>query len=352
MKRLFITTTNGIENAKVLNYCGIVSSHIVAGTGFFSDFAAGLSDFFGGRSGTYRNQLNSLYDEAIDELSHKANLLGANCIIGLHIDFDNISGKNMSMFMITAVGTAVNVESNEEKAAITNNSDSESISIDVLQNAIQKKIILKLLEEKILITSQEEWATIYKKPDNDYIQPLVDLFFETISSSSYGVDLEKAIDFRNKFSVFAKMVDRKLIIKSLYDGIKAGRSNDSAYKLINDGFFDATSILDLIKEGEISKAIHLLEGTQPSYTEKDLKDMISLEEALDNLPNTGKIEMVKGGVFSKDAEKFICQCGQKNDPDETFCSVCGRNIKGLVINQVNAIEKYKNKVQVLRELLA
>ena len=349
MKRVFITTTNGIENAKILNYCGIVSSHIVAGTGFFSDFAAGLSDFFGGRSGTYRNQLNSLYDEAIDELSHKANLLGANGIIGLHIDFDNISGKNMSMFMITAVGTAVNVQFEEEKTAIVNNND--SISIDTLQNAIQKKIILKFLEDKILITSQEEWATIYKKPDNDYIQPLVDLFFDSLSSS-YGYDLEKTSDFRNKFSSFVKMAERKLIIKSLYDGLKTNKQNSIAIRLVNDGFFDAPSILNLIKEGNLSKAIQLLEGTQPSYNENDLKNMIALEEALDNLPNTGKIEMVKGGVFSKDAEKFICECGQKNKPEETYCTVCGRNIKGLIQNQVDAIEKYKNKVQALRELLS
>ncbi len=348
MKRLFITTTNGIENAKILNYCGIVSSHIVAGTGFFSDFAASLSDFFGGRSGSYRNQLNSLYDEAIDELCHKANLLGANGIIGLHIDFDNISGKNMSMFMITAVGTAVNAQFDEQKTTIVNN---DSISIDVLQNAIQKQNILKLMEQNILITSQEEWATIYKKPDNDYIQPLVNLFYDTLSSS-YGYDAEKASDFRSKFTTFAKMADRKLIVKSFYDGFKNSKQNTIAINIINDGFFDAPSILNLLNEGDLSKAVSLLEGTQPSYTENDLKDMITLEEALNNLPNTGKIEMVKGGVFSKDSEKYICECGQKNDRDETYCTMCGRNIKGLTRKQVSIIENYKDKIQVLKELLS
>ena len=81
-----MSTTNKVDNGKVILYYGVVSAQIVAGTGFLSDFAAGLSDFFGGRSGSYRRQLEGLYEEALDELSDKAKYLGANGILGLTID--------------------------------------------------------------------------------------------------------------------------------------------------------------------------------------------------------------------------------------------------------------------------
>ena len=64
MSRVFLSTTNNIDNGKVITYHEVVSSHIVAGTGFLSDLAASFSDIFGGRSGSYRRQLESLYDEA------------------------------------------------------------------------------------------------------------------------------------------------------------------------------------------------------------------------------------------------------------------------------------------------
>src|SRR3954468_24915147 len=102
-----VTTTSNIEGWRVEAHLGVVASHVVAGTGIGSDFLAGFSDLFGGRSGAYQNQLASLYAEAIDQLHRKAQRLGGNWIVGLHVDIDEVSGKGMQMFMVTAMGTAV-----------------------------------------------------------------------------------------------------------------------------------------------------------------------------------------------------------------------------------------------------
>lgn len=74
----------------MLEYKGVVTTNVVAGTGLFSDFAAGLTDFFGGRSGTYKRQMSAIYDEAVEEISMKALQKGANAILGFRIDFDNL----------------------------------------------------------------------------------------------------------------------------------------------------------------------------------------------------------------------------------------------------------------------
>ena len=80
---MIITTTNSIEGAKVEKYLGVVTTNLVIGTNFFSDFKASFTDFFGGMSGTYRKQMDTLYQRAYDALSLKASSMGANCVLGL-----------------------------------------------------------------------------------------------------------------------------------------------------------------------------------------------------------------------------------------------------------------------------
>ena len=80
--------------------------------------------------------------------------------------------------------------------------------------------------------------------------------------------------------------------------------------------------------------------------------METLLVALDNLPDIGRIEVVKGGMFSKEGEKFICACGHKNDLDVEFCASCGKNIKGLNESEIKAIAAFKNRVSVLKDLLS
>ena len=106
-KDVLVVTTSTLEGVKIKQYLKPVSAHIVAGTNMFSDFFASFSDVFGGRSQTYQKQLTSLYAEAIERIKYAAYEVGANCIVGLSVDMDEISGKGKSMFMLTAVGTAV-----------------------------------------------------------------------------------------------------------------------------------------------------------------------------------------------------------------------------------------------------
>ena len=111
---MIITTTNNIENYSIKQYLSVINANIVIGANLFSDFAASLTDIFGGRSSTYQNKLNTIYKEVMAELEKKAKFLRANAIVGLHIDFDEVSGGGKSMFMVSASGPAVMIESNFE----------------------------------------------------------------------------------------------------------------------------------------------------------------------------------------------------------------------------------------------
>ena len=107
--RMIITTTPTIEGKKITNYKGIVFGEVVAGVDFIKDFAAGISNFFGGRSGSYEGELIRAREEAISEMSNRAQQLGANAIVGIDIDYE-VLGQGNNMLMVTVSGKAVNVE--------------------------------------------------------------------------------------------------------------------------------------------------------------------------------------------------------------------------------------------------
>lgn len=106
-----ITTTNEIKGYNISAYLGLVNANVVIGANIFSDFLASLTDVFGGTSGTYQSKLNDLYEKAVRKLEDAGRSRGADAIVGVKFDFDEISGQGKSMFMVTAVGTAVKLSS-------------------------------------------------------------------------------------------------------------------------------------------------------------------------------------------------------------------------------------------------
>jgi len=103
---MIITTTPSIEGKTITEYRGIVFGEVVAGVNFVKDFAAGLSNFFGGRSGSYEDELIHARDSALREMEDRARQLGANAVVGVDVDYE-VLGSGNGMLMVTACGTAV-----------------------------------------------------------------------------------------------------------------------------------------------------------------------------------------------------------------------------------------------------
>lgn len=103
---MVITTTSTVEGKPVQQYLGIVNAQSIIGANIFKDIFAGLRDIFGGRSKTYEKVLEEAKEDALRELSQKAQAMGADGIIGVDLDFETV-GNNGSMLMVIATGTAV-----------------------------------------------------------------------------------------------------------------------------------------------------------------------------------------------------------------------------------------------------
>lgn len=106
---MIVTTTPSVEGCRITEYKGVVFGEVIAGVNFVKDFVAGLSNFFGGRSGTYEEELINARQQALDEMEQRAAQLGADAVVGVDIDYE-VLGADNGMLMVTASGTAVRLD--------------------------------------------------------------------------------------------------------------------------------------------------------------------------------------------------------------------------------------------------
>lgn len=109
MDKIIVTTTNCVEGKKIIEYKGIIFGEVVSGVDFIKDFAAGITNIFGGRSGSYEGELINARENALVELKQRANNIGANAIVGVKVDYETL-GQGGNMLMVTVSGTAVIVQ--------------------------------------------------------------------------------------------------------------------------------------------------------------------------------------------------------------------------------------------------
>ena len=339
---MIITTTNSIDGAKVEKYLGVVTTNLVIGTNFFSDFKASFTDFFGGMSGTYRKQMDTLYQRAYDALSLKASSMGANCVLGFKIDFDELSGKGMQMFMISVSGTAV-------KIAFESAASDKILQIGTVS---ANKLSVELFKErwatrdKNLIPSQSELQFIMENGLWELAASLYDYYVIRRYSDEVNPVLEK-------FPTIISAMNYHDVVQFIYKDYSSRR--EYAYSLIKDNsLFNAEQILQLLRDNNLSEAVELLKTDKTEYDGADVKVMEEICTFIDNLPDRGKIEEVKGGLLSsKMVEKYICPNGHKNDKEYEFCQEfgCGLNIKGFTHAEVKIINTFKDKVRIVKSLL-
>lgn len=341
MKDILITTTNNIEYGSIKKYLGVVYSNIVIGTNIFSDISASLSDIFGGKSESYRRKLELIRNDAIEELKQKACSLEANAIVALHIDFDEISGGGKSMFMVSASGTACYVSINQEE--YIKNSTNIDIPLSIIrEESIKYNILRKIyMGEDVNI---DDYEFLLYNPCLESLAGLVSLYIKYASNESYR---SQSIEY------IEKIIDQMPYEEScniIYDKIVL---NGCLFKLIKFAkLFNPEKVLKIIKS-DLHLGVKFLAYDKKRYNVKDLSFMKEIQDILDNLPDLGKIETVKGGMFGKESLKYICPKGHKNDVNNEFCTTCDcwMNIKGLTQQEVGIVNNFRNKVSILENLL-
>lgn len=102
-----LVTTEAAHNLDVAERLDIITAECVFGMHIFKDIGAGLRDLVGGRNAAFQNTLKDARKTVLLELRHEAWQLGADAVVGVDLDYSEISGGGKSMIFLVASGTAV-----------------------------------------------------------------------------------------------------------------------------------------------------------------------------------------------------------------------------------------------------
>jgi uncharacterized protein YbjQ (UPF0145 family) len=104
---MFVTTSTHLEGYKVTEHLGVVRGIIVRSRNIFANIAGGLQTLVGGNISVYTNLCERTRQDAYDQLVQHAESKGANAIINMRYDANEIM---QGVTEVLAYGTAVRVE--------------------------------------------------------------------------------------------------------------------------------------------------------------------------------------------------------------------------------------------------
>ena len=337
-KDVLVITSSTVEGLKIKRYLKPVSAHVVAGTNMFSDFMGGLSDVFGGRSQTYQKQLTSLYSEAIERVKVSAYELGANCIIGLSIDMDEISGKGKSMFMLTAIGTAVILEKEAgEKVHIVKSDEKvENVGVDKINVLRYRKSIIEKANLGNLQLDDDKWGFLTDNQVHEVFPFLLIKLAERLVNEN--VSPGSVDNFYKFFIGYVDALPDDIKLSLLYNGVENenGPISQKLSQMIKDlNLYDFAKTMSLLQSDSFkAQKGGLLIATydKPFYNKQDKKDLESIRNHVNkSFKERGTRTTKKQMLSSKEKEVWICECGKTNEVN-TYCIGCSKDIYGFEAN--------------------
>jgi len=109
IESILLTTETHPQGLKIIQRIEIVTAECAFGMNIFKDLFAGVRDIVGGRSEAVQKTMRDTRRTALYELKREAHAVGANAVIGVDLDYTELSfGGNM--VLLVASGTAVRIE--------------------------------------------------------------------------------------------------------------------------------------------------------------------------------------------------------------------------------------------------
>jgi uncharacterized protein YbjQ (UPF0145 family) len=104
---MIVTTTNDVVGQRVVRYLGLVRGITVRSRSVLGNIGAGFQSIFGGNITIYTDLAEKAREEAYELMVQHASQLGANAVIGMRYDANEITD---GITEVLAYGTAVVVQ--------------------------------------------------------------------------------------------------------------------------------------------------------------------------------------------------------------------------------------------------
>lgn len=107
LNAIVLTTGLDVPNRKIEKILGIVASETALGLNIFKDIPNNWRDFLGGRSHASQASLKEARTACLTELRQEAHRLGADAVIAVDLDYNELSTSGAGILFVAATGTAV-----------------------------------------------------------------------------------------------------------------------------------------------------------------------------------------------------------------------------------------------------
>lgn len=350
---ILITTTDSFENSSITKYYTPITSNIVVGTNIFGDISASLTDIFGGRSESYEKRLKSIYQNAISNLETQAKRLKANAIVGLKVDFDEISGKGVQMLMVSVTGTPVNAKFSLTESERVNSS---IINGDLIESKIKaRRLINKIKGLSLPQISISDFTKIANSDLDDYLEIIPPLIEQASFTSHAEEKRERASSIKAYLQNLDSTVFKNFAYPYIFDS-ETVQLNTLVDLIIKRDLIDYSNVIEnLQKSGGTPAALLLLYSPKSDYSNQDylnLKEIVKEFDTYFPVLSTEREEISKG-LFSKEVVKvWDCSCGKIVTGNR--CTNCDKDAFGYTSNigHPPIVKKYlEEKVAVLDQVL-
>ena len=113
-REIILTTAYSVIGRKMIKEVDIIAAECVFGSNILRDAFALARDIVGGRAKSQQNVLRDAKNMCLRELKQAAIERGADAVIGVDLDYQELSGGGKSMLFLVASGTAVKLEPSKE----------------------------------------------------------------------------------------------------------------------------------------------------------------------------------------------------------------------------------------------
>ena len=108
---IILTTAPSVDGYRITETLDIITAECVFGINIFRDILASISDVFGGRNEATQKTLQDARKTCLLELRKEAAEIGADAVIGVTLNYSELSGGGKSMLVLVASATAVKIQS-------------------------------------------------------------------------------------------------------------------------------------------------------------------------------------------------------------------------------------------------